>query len=167
MAESGDDETHSSGKSQPRKIDMMKQLEFWGITCSVWEQLTGSRAPKVGVVRPFFAVAQESFFNYTERPWEEVRQHYSRKYSFELHAEEPENREAIVLDWALRCFKTSASHAEGSGDKSTQSAVGKTTDEALGKPGDKSTHSAGDKTPSESTDKRDTGVAHKDGGAVD
>ena len=114
--ESDDNDTPSAGKSQPRKIDMMKQCDFWGITGTVWENLTGVRAPKVGVLRPFYAVAQESYFNYIERPWEEVRQHYSRKYSFELHADEPANRDAIVLDWALRCFQASASTTEVPGD---------------------------------------------------
>ena len=146
--ESGDDETPSSGKSQPRKIDIMRQCEFWGITGTVWEQLTGVRAPKVGVLRPFYAVAQESYFNYIDRPWEEVRQHYFRKYSFELHAEEPANRDAIVLDWALRCFKASSSTTEVSGDKSSQSAAGKTADEPM--------------TAVEPSDKRDKGATHKE-----
>ena len=91
-----------SGKSQLRKMDTMRQLDFWGITAMVLEQVTGSRAPKVGVVRPLFTVAQESFFDYIERPWEEVRQHYSRKYSSELPEEAPANRMAIVLEGATR-----------------------------------------------------------------
>ena len=74
MSESGDDEPF--WQATDGKSDMMRQLEFWGINGSVLEQVTSSRTPKVGVSRPFFAVAQESYFNYLERSWDEVRQHF-------------------------------------------------------------------------------------------
>ena len=113
---------------------MMRQLDFWGISGGVLEQVTESRTPKVAVLRPFFTVAQESYFNYFDRPWEEVRQHYALKYSFELPAEAPQNREAIVLDWAGRCFRTSPS-ADGGSVKASQNAGGKSAETIPSKTG--------------------------------
>ena len=63
------------------------------------------------------------------------------------------NREAVVLEWASRCFKTSAC---------IPVPERKTADEPTPKAGDKSSHGAGDRTPGDSTVKPATGAAHKE-----
>ena len=135
--ESGDDEPHAAAK-QMNKSDMMKQLDFWGITASVLEQVTTSRAPKVGVLRPFYTVAQGSLFNYLDRSWDDVHERFRAHYDVELPEEVPVNREAVVLEWASRCFKTSACMSVPER---------KTADEPTPKAGDKSSHGAGDNPP--------------------
>ena len=101
--------------SSLKRGDMLKLLDFWGLTESVIKEVSKALTmPRIIPLRAFFKTCQDNALDIVDCSWDNLRSHYASKFQVTLPVEAPADfRSVYIRDWAGRCWQLSQGHSDG------------------------------------------------------